>query len=175
MRVSSSLSLTLFLLTLAVSMLRGIRVAGCARPSLAHRFHYRDVAALALQQGSTPRRLRRLAQEHADLSTSLPCTPSSSVWCRPHAGTYVLHVGELPPPHACASMSQRAIQPRLTLSFLSDAPCFVRVCCCRCHRHQSAWTACSLRFLGPKTPLTAGVSFCSTLFSPRTTRRAARK
>lgn len=40
----------------------------------------------ASKRGSNPRRLRRLAQEHADLSSSLPCTPSSSVWCRSHAG-----------------------------------------------------------------------------------------
>ena len=30
--------------------------------------------------------MRRLAQEHADLSNSLPLTPSSSVWARAHSG-----------------------------------------------------------------------------------------
>ena len=46
-------------------------------------FHYGKAASEAAQVGpGSKRRLRRLAQEHADLSKALPLSPSSSVWVR---------------------------------------------------------------------------------------------
>uniref|UniRef100_A0A7S2D863 UBC core domain-containing protein n=1 Tax=Octactis speculum TaxID=3111310 RepID=A0A7S2D863_9STRA len=47
-------------------------------------FHYQE--ELATLEGTQSRhRIRRLAQEHADLSKSLPLNPSSSVWIRAHS------------------------------------------------------------------------------------------
>ena len=48
-------------------------------------FHYQANAdELGRIGGVGKQRIRRLAQEHADLAQSLPCTPSSSVWIRTH-------------------------------------------------------------------------------------------
>jgi ubiquitin-protein ligase len=48
-------------------------------------FHYQSKAdELGRSGGTSKQRVRRLAQEHADLAQSLPCTPSSSVWVRSH-------------------------------------------------------------------------------------------